>query len=315
MNISIEKVLLARTIAKKRQFENTVENFKCINFPRILKPNTRHSGKAGEVMGVVSHIELSDVGGITELRGTLNFNECYEWEDIIAILREFPYPFATIRNAQGRASCEILHEVTFVSSCESDIPLDYVNWRNCVCHGREEYAEQALRAKVFKNTSVTQTISTSCEARKESVITFGNKGQDIGNGIMRHGYYYNGALMGYVVFGLTEFCGDHRPRHSLDILEKFVEHQCKKWGEATNRWSFDDIKKPQATRLVSSFIPAINAYGKDEKSIDLIHRIITVVGASKNCRQDEIEAAYKISLEELIDRLVRDWHAAFQPSS
>ncbi|HCM8924070.1 TPA: hypothetical protein N5H07_000961 [Salmonella enterica subsp. enterica serovar Paratyphi B] len=76
-----------------------------------------------------------------------------------------------------------------------------------------------------------------------------------------------------------------------------------------------NMQKPQAVRLVSSFIPAINTYGKDEKSIDLIRRIITVVGVSENCRQDEIEAAYKMSLEELIDRLVRDWHAAFQPSS
>ncbi|EAA5991480.1 hypothetical protein A7C77_08540 [Salmonella enterica] len=76
-----------------------------------------------------------------------------------------------------------------------------------------------------------------------------------------------------------------------------------------------NTQKPQAVRLVSSFIPAINAYGNDEKSIDLIRRIITVVGASEHCRQDEIEAAYKMSLEELIERLVRDWHAAFRPSS
>ncbi|EDR5175645.1 hypothetical protein CEH78_001533 [Salmonella enterica] len=76
-----------------------------------------------------------------------------------------------------------------------------------------------------------------------------------------------------------------------------------------------NTQKPQAVRLVSSFIPAINAYGNDEKSIDLIRRIITVVGASENCRQDEVEAAYKMSLEELIERLVRDWHAAFLPSS
>ncbi|EEI4447868.1 hypothetical protein G0S15_001231 [Salmonella enterica] len=76
-----------------------------------------------------------------------------------------------------------------------------------------------------------------------------------------------------------------------------------------------NTQKPQAVRLVSYFIPAINAYGKDEKSIDLIRRIITVVGASENCRQDEIEAAYKMGVEELIERLVRDWHAAFRPSS
>ncbi|EAO1992453.1 hypothetical protein E0G79_22065 [Salmonella enterica] len=76
-----------------------------------------------------------------------------------------------------------------------------------------------------------------------------------------------------------------------------------------------NTQKPQAVRLVSYFIPAINVYGKDEKSIDLIRRIISVVGASENCRQDEIEAAYKMGAEELIERLVRDWRAAFQPSS
>lgn len=62
---------------------------------------------------------------------------------------------------------------------------------------------------------------------KESVITFSNEGQDIGNGIMRYGHYCNGALMGYVLCGVTEFGGDYRPRHPLDILEKFVEHQRK----------------------------------------------------------------------------------------
>ncbi|EHK2736535.1 hypothetical protein J9K13_004109 [Salmonella enterica] len=77
----------------------------------------------------------------------------------------------------------------------------------------------------------------------------------------------------------------------------------------------DDTKKPQAVRLVSSFIPAIKRLENDKKSIELIRRIITVVGASENCRQDEVEAAYKMSLEELIDRIVRDWYAVFQPSS
>ncbi|HCL5288916.1 TPA: hypothetical protein N2G35_003324 [Salmonella enterica] len=60
---------------------------------------------------------------------------------------------------------------------------------------------------------------------KESVITFDNEGEDVGNGIMRYGHYRNGALMGYVLCGVTELGGDYRPRHPLDILEKFVEHQ------------------------------------------------------------------------------------------
>lgn len=68
-------------------------------------------------------------------------------------------------------------------------------------------------------------------------------------------------------------------------------------------------------RVISSFIPAIKKYSHDRRSLALVDRIVAVAGASPNCRQDEIEAAYKMSLEEIIDRLVRDWCAKFQPSS
>ncbi|EJL9931360.1 hypothetical protein NNF43_004831 [Salmonella enterica] len=68
-------------------------------------------------------------------------------------------------------------------------------------------------------------------------------------------------------------------------------------------------------RVISSFIPAIKKYSHDRRSLALVDRIVAVAGASPNCRQDEIEAAYKMSLEEIIDRLVRDWCAEFQPSS
>ncbi|EHN6228861.1 hypothetical protein KJE99_005075, partial [Salmonella enterica] len=52
-------------------------------------------------------------------------------------------------------------------------------------------------------------------------------GQDIGNGILRYGHYKNGALMGYVIIKVTEFGGNNRHQESLDILEKFTEHQRK----------------------------------------------------------------------------------------
>ncbi|EOV0286650.1 hypothetical protein ACOIP5_005721, partial [Salmonella enterica] len=68
-----------------------------------------------------------------------------------------------------------------------------------------------------------------------AVITFGNEGEDIGNGIMRYGHYCNGTLMGYVACGVTEFGGDYRPTHPLDILEKFVEHQRNKRKKIINQ--------------------------------------------------------------------------------
>ncbi|EAW2469889.1 hypothetical protein FMF70_00345 [Salmonella enterica] len=63
------------------------------------------------------------------------------------------------------------------------------------------------------------------QEEKESVITFSNEGEDIGNGIMRYGHYCNGALMGYVAVGITKFGGNVSRQEILNILEKFVEHQ------------------------------------------------------------------------------------------
>ncbi|EEB5699459.1 hypothetical protein RNH31_003760 [Salmonella enterica] len=80
-------------------------------------------------------------------------------------------------------------------------------------------------SKSDSSLAPTKEEVSKMQNEKESVITFSNEGQDIGNGIMRYGHYCNGALMGYVVCGVTEFGGDYRPRHPLDILEKFVEYQ------------------------------------------------------------------------------------------
>ncbi|ECI4646557.1 hypothetical protein DQY68_20255 [Salmonella enterica subsp. salamae] len=59
--------------------------------------------------------------------------------------------------------------------------------------------------------------------------------------------------------------------------------------------------------VISSFIPALNRYCDDKRMLGLIGLIIAVAGASPNCRQDEIEAAYRKPLDEIIDTFVREW--------
>ncbi|EKG5783852.1 hypothetical protein O3257_002616 [Salmonella enterica] len=114
-------------------------------------------------------------------------------------------------------------------------------------------------------------------------------------------------------------CIEREEQAQKTLEPEMAESFIKKYNNTTKGYmghvTYNEKKHCDAIRVVSSFIPAINKRCKDEKSIDLIHRIISVVGASDNCRQDEIEATYKMNLEELIDRLVRDWCAAFQPSN
>lgn len=68
-------------------------------------------------------------------------------------------------------------------------------------------------------------------------------------------------------------------------------------------------------RVISSFIPALNRYCDDKRVLGLIGRIIAVVGVSPNCRQDEIEAAYRKPLDEIIDTFVREWSGVSQQGS
>lgn len=218
-------------------------NFKGNQYPQILKGSLREKAKTHEFVGYVTSVYFKECDGESALFGDLEFVQFYDMSTLKETFGKRVYPAIEVINSHP--GYESLYRLAF-----TDKPfikgMRMVNFRNCVCVGREEQTQEKLDS--------------------ESEFLFNKKYDNEKSG-----------FIGYVHTNGTE--------------------------------------KPQAVRLVSSFIPAINAYGKDEKSIDLIRRIITVVGASENCRQNEVEAACQMSLEELIDRLVRDWHAAFQPSS
>ncbi|HAF5675589.1 TPA: hypothetical protein ACJGSF_002805 [Salmonella enterica subsp. enterica serovar Muenchen] len=72
-------------------------------------------------------------------------------------------------------------------------------------------------------------------------ITFDEKGRYDGEGLMRYGHYRNGALMGYITVRASAWGEDFNSQDLPYILQKFIAHQRKKWGEVTNRWSLDEM--------------------------------------------------------------------------
>ncbi|EMD3304124.1 hypothetical protein VQ270_003311 [Salmonella enterica] len=174
--------------------------------------------------------------------GDIEFNE--DWKDIVCLLHKKPYTEVELRSIGDNPDFSCLDKVIFVDNENYTKPVDlgsiiseqeYAYWMfNRPRYDSAQEATQPETDKLFKkkyddvNSGFVGTVESTDSKGKEPVITFDNEGQDIGSGILRYGHYKNSALMGYVVAGVTEFGGNYRPRHPLDILEKFVEHQRNK---------------------------------------------------------------------------------------
>ncbi|EEB7341505.1 hypothetical protein DI121_17130 [Salmonella enterica] len=177
------------------------------------------------------------------LFGDISFTR--NWKFVVSNLVYKPFPLATISGIFDTPDFTHLDEIEFIDN-ESDACSDAIDLSK-IC-GEQEYAywmfnrphydsaQEATQTEtdaLFKkkyddvNSGFIGTVESTDSKRKEPVITFDNEGQDIGNGILRYGHYKNGALMGYVIIKVTEFGGNNRHQESLDILEKFTEHQRK----------------------------------------------------------------------------------------
>ncbi|EIZ8432236.1 hypothetical protein MQY13_000528 [Salmonella enterica subsp. diarizonae] len=175
------------------------------------------------------------------LFGDISFSK--DWKFVTSNLVYKPFPLATIAGIFDMPEFSHLNKIEFIDN-ESDACSDAIDLSK-IC-GEQEYAywmfnrphydsaQEATQPEtdtLFKkkyddvNSGFIGTVESTNSKGKEPVITFDNEGQDIGGGILRYGHYKNGALMGYVIVKVTEFGGDGRRLESLDILEKFIEHQ------------------------------------------------------------------------------------------
>ncbi|EOA1532671.1 hypothetical protein ACH8KY_003175 [Salmonella enterica subsp. enterica serovar Braenderup] len=202
------------------------------------------------IIGVVKNLTFVDLyNGVAELRGDIIFDCSYS--TIAEMAFDEVYPSISVSTTPGikAVADPYLDTLSLVNREEREFedqqPLDLSDLRNLINSATKSEAPESavLFNKKYDNANsgLIGSVHTSEEKpsnyydikENNAAITFSNEGEDIGNGIMRYGYYYNGALMGYVVCGVTEFCGDHRPRHPLNILEKFVEHQRRLQNMAT----------------------------------------------------------------------------------
>lgn len=175
------------------------------------------------------------------LFGDISFSK--DWKFVTSNLVYKPFPLATIAGIFDMPEFSHLNKIEFIDN-ESDACSDAIDLSK-IC-GEQEHAywmfnrphydgaQEAMQSEIdtlFKkkyddvNSGFIGTVESTNSKGKEPVITFDNEGRDIGGGILRYGHYKNGALMGYVVVKVTEFGGDGRRLESLDILEKFTEHQ------------------------------------------------------------------------------------------
>ncbi|EJJ4340872.1 hypothetical protein NI443_002988 [Salmonella enterica] len=181
-----------------------------------------------------------------------------DWTFVVSLLVYKPFPLATIAGIFDMPEFSHLNKIEFIDN-ESDACSDAIDLSK-IC-GEQEYAywmfnrphydssQEATQTEtdaLFKkkyddvNSGFIGTVESTDSKGKEPVITFDNEGQDIGNGILRYGHYKNGALMGYVIIKVTEFGGNNRHQESLDILEKFTEHQRRNFS------GFIDTVKPKS---------------------------------------------------------------------
>ncbi|EFU5481626.1 hypothetical protein HT342_002093 [Salmonella enterica subsp. enterica serovar Muenchen] len=175
------------------------------------------------------------------LFGDISFRK--DWKFVTSNLVYKPFPLATIAGIFDMPDFSHLDEIEFIdnesAACSDVIDLskicgeqEYAYWMfNRPRYDSAQEATQPETDTLFKkkyddvNSGFVGTVESTDSKGKEPVITFDNEGRDIGSGTLRYGHYKNGALMGYVVVKVTEFGGDGRRQESLDILEKFTEHQ------------------------------------------------------------------------------------------
>lgn len=208
------------------------------NYPKHERAQVRIKREEKErewIIGEVLRVYIND-GCIY---GDIEFT--YDWKDIVYCLHKKPYTEAELRSIGNNPDFSCLDKVIFVDNENYTKPVDlgsiiseqeYAYWMfNRPHYDSAQEAMQSETDTLFKkkyddvNSGFIGTVESTNSKGKEPVITFDNEGQDIGGGIMRYGHYKNGALMGYVIVKVTEFGGDGRRQESLDILEKFTEHQ------------------------------------------------------------------------------------------
>ncbi len=256
MNSYIRNVLLVDSALTEGNINISSLEIAVNNYPKHEQAIVRVEGDSdcGEaIIGTVQRIYIAN----NCLYGDIKFTR--DWKFVVTTLIYKPFPLATIAGVINVPDLTYLDKVDFIShesnSCSGAINLnsiigeqEHAYWLfNRPFYNNPMEAIQPESAVLFnkkydnEKSGLLGSVYTSEEKpsnyydikENNAAIAFDNEGEDIGNGIMRYGHYYNGALMGYVAVGITKFGGNVSRQEILNILEKLVEHQRRLQNMAT----------------------------------------------------------------------------------
>ncbi|EBX9425282.1 hypothetical protein DT160_22980 [Salmonella enterica subsp. enterica serovar Mikawasima] len=126
---------------------NIASNFKGNQYPHIVKNSLSQKAKTHGVVGYVTSVYLKEYNGECELFGDLEFTQLYDMSALKETFGDRVYP--TIAITVPSPGYESLCQLAF-----TDNPfikgMRQVNFRECVCVGREEDAQIMLEQSAVR---------------------------------------------------------------------------------------------------------------------------------------------------------------------
>lgn len=120
-------------------------NFNGNKYPRIIKDSPSQKGKTHEMVGYVTSVYFKECNGESALFGDLEFTQYYDMSTLKETFGNRVYPAIAI--SVSPPGYESLFQLAFTDD-PSIKGMRMVNFRKCVCIGREENAQKILEQSV-----------------------------------------------------------------------------------------------------------------------------------------------------------------------
>lgn len=124
---------------------NIASNFNGNKYPHIIKDSLSQKGKTNEIVGYVTSVYFKECNGESALFGDLEFTQYYDMSTLKETFGNRVYPVIAI--TVSPPGYESLFQLAFTDD-PSIKGMRMVNFRKCVCIGREENAQKILEQSV-----------------------------------------------------------------------------------------------------------------------------------------------------------------------
>ncbi|MGG6054227.1 hypothetical protein ACQSET_15305 [Salmonella enterica] len=126
---------------------NIASNFKGNQYPHIVKDSLSQKAKTHEMVGYVTSVYFKECNGESALFGDLEFTQCYDMSTLKETFDNRVYP--AIEITISHPGYESLFKLHFTDK-QCIKGLRKINFRKCVCIGREENAQIMLEQSAVR---------------------------------------------------------------------------------------------------------------------------------------------------------------------